>query len=189
VCRIRDPSAWSPWEDHRVAEQEVPVAADVVTEQDYERYARHRIAELGGDADAFGLSYNVLHLAYMMITDYEALVHREHGWTMPGFRLMFKLWILGPTQPARLADLSGTTRSAMSNLINTLERAGLVERTRDGQDRRVVFVALTDEGRSAVAEAFPSQNGREARWFEALDTAECAQMVELIRRVVSARPK
>ncbi|WP_433262186.1 MarR family winged helix-turn-helix transcriptional regulator [Actinosynnema sp. CS-041913] len=171
-----------------MAEQEVPVADDVVTEQDYERFARHRIAEFGGDAEAFGLSYNVLHLAYMMITDYEALVHREQGWTMPGFRLMFKLWILGPTQPARLADLSGTTRSAMSNLINTLERAGLVERTRDDQDRRVVFVALTDEGRRSVARVFPSQNAREARWFEVLDPAECAQMVELIRRVVAARP-
>ncbi|GAA3462709.1 MarR family winged helix-turn-helix transcriptional regulator [Saccharothrix longispora] len=171
-----------------MAEQRVPVAEDVVTEQDYERFARHRIAESGGDADAFGLSYNVLHLAYVMITDYEALVHREQGWTMPGFRLMFKLWILGPTQPARLAELSGTTRSAMSNLINTLERAGLVERTRDGQDRRVVFVALTDEGRDAVSSTFPVQNAREARWFEALAPAERAQMVELIRRVVAARP-
>ncbi|MEV0675700.1 MarR family transcriptional regulator [Actinosynnema sp. NPDC050436] len=171
-----------------MAEHEVPLAEDVATEQDYERFARHRIAENGGDAEAFGLSYNVLHLAYMMITDYEALVHREQGWTMPGFRLMFKLWILGPTQPARLADLSGTTRSAMSNLINTLERAGLVERTRDDQDRRVVFVALTEEGRTAVSGVFPRQNGREARWFEVLDSGERTQMVELIRRVVAARP-
>ncbi|MFD1150388.1 MarR family winged helix-turn-helix transcriptional regulator [Saccharothrix hoggarensis] len=171
-----------------MAEHEVPVADDVVTEHDYERFARHRIAELGGNADAFGLSYNVLHLAYMMITDYEALVHREQGWTMPGFRLMFKLWILGPTQPARLADLTGTTRSAMSNLINTLERAGLVERTRDGQDRRVVFVALTDAGRAAVSGVFPHQNGREARWFEVLDDDEREVLVRLIRRVVAARP-
>ncbi|MFI9005612.1 MarR family winged helix-turn-helix transcriptional regulator [Actinosynnema sp. NPDC053489] len=171
-----------------MAEQEVPVAGEVATEQEYERFARRRIAGLGGDAEAFGLSYNVLHLAYMMITDYEALVHREQGWTMPGFRLMFKLWLLGPTQPARLADLSGTTRSAMSNLINTLERAGLVQRTRDGQDRRVVFVALTEEGRAAVSGVFPRQNEREARWFAVLDAEERAQMVRLIRRVVAARP-
>ncbi len=172
-----------------MAEQDVPLAADVVTEQDYERFARRRIAEMGGDAAAFSLSYNVLHLAYMMITDYEALVHREQGWTMPGFRLMFKLWLLGPTQPARLAELSGTTRSAMSNLINTLERAGLVERARDGQDRRVVFVALTEEGRAAVARVFPVQNAREARWFDVLDEDECAHVVRLIRRVVAARPQ
>ncbi|GAA1303506.1 MarR family transcriptional regulator [Saccharothrix xinjiangensis] len=172
-----------------MAEQEVPAAADVVAEQDYERFARRRIAEMGGDAVAFSLSYNVLHLAYMMITDYEALVHREQGWTMPGFRLMFKLWILGPTQPARLAELSGTTRSAMSNLINTLERTGLVERARDGQDRRVVFVALTEEGRAAVARVFPVQNARESRWFDVLDEDECAHVVQLIRRVVTARPQ
>ena len=172
-----------------MAEHEVPAADDVVTEQDYERFARHRIAGMGGDAGAFSLSYNVLHLAYMMITDYEALVHREQGWTMPGFRLMFKLWVLGPTQPARLADLSGTTRSAMSNLINTLERGGLVERTRDGQDRRVVFVALTEEGRAAVAGVFPVQNARESRWFDALDDEERAYVVRLIRRVVEARPQ
>ncbi|GAA3856813.1 tyrZ transcriptional regulator YwaE [Saccharothrix violaceirubra] len=171
-----------------MAEQEVPAARDVRTEQDYERFARYRIAEIGCDAEAFGLSYNVLNLAYMMITDYEALVHRERGWTMPGFRLMFKLWVLGPTQPARLADLSGTTRSAMSNLINTLEKAGLVERTRDDQDRRVVFVALTEEGLRSVSGVFPKQNAREIRWFDVLDDAESAQLVELIRRVVAARP-
>nr|BFE49901.1 hypothetical protein GCM10017745_33280 [Saccharothrix mutabilis subsp. capreolus] len=101
---------------------------------------------------------------------------------------MFKLWILGPTQPARLAELSGTTRSAMSNLINTLEKAGLVERSRDGQDRRVVFVALTEEGRRAVSGVFPTQNAREARWFEVLDAGERALLVELIRRVVAAGP-
>lgn len=170
------------------AAAQVPAAEDVVTELDYERFARHRIAEFGGDAEAFGVSYNVLHLAYKLITDYEALVHREQGWTMPGFRLMFKLWILGPTQPARLAELSGTTRSAMSNLINTLEKAGLVERSRDGQDRRVVFVALTQEGRRAVSGVFPTQNAREARWFEVLDAGERALLVELIRRVVAAGP-
>ncbi|WP_309112247.1 MarR family transcriptional regulator [Saccharothrix sp.] len=171
-----------------MAEQDVPVAEDVVTELDYERFARHRIAESGGDAEAFGVSYNVLTLAYKLITDYEALVHREQGWTMPGFRLMFKLWILGPTQPARLADLSGTTRSAMSNLINTLEKVGLVVRSRDDQDRRVVFVALTEEGRKAVSGVFPTQNAREARWFEVLDAGERALLVELIRRVVAAGP-
>jgi DNA-binding MarR family transcriptional regulator len=64
----------------------------------------------------------------------------------------------------------------------------LVERSRDGQDRRVVFVALTEEGRRAVSTVFPTQNGREARWFDVLDGAEKAQLVELIRRVVSAGP-
>lgn len=157
-------------------------------EEAYERYARARVAELAADEEAFALSYNLLHLSYALITDFESKIHRPRGWTLPGFRLMFKLWLLGPMQPAKLAELSATTRSAMSNLINTLEGAGFVERRRDEDDRRVVFVGLTERGRTSMAEAFPRQNAREQEWFAVLDHDERAALVGLVRRLINHHP-
>src|SRR5262245_17683606 len=50
---------------------------------------------------------------------------------------------------ARIADLSS---GAMTNRLDQLEKAGLVERLRDPEDRRGVLVQLTDKGRKVHQE-------------------------------------
>ena len=56
-----------------------------------------------------------------------------------------------------LAESAHLTQSALSRLVSRLERDGLVERKACEQDRRSLFVALTDEGRSRYADAKPTQ--------------------------------
>nr|BFE84548.1 hypothetical protein GCM10020093_071490 [Planobispora longispora] len=142
----------------------------------YAAYARQRLAAMPppADAEAFELAYSLLQLAYLLVTDLETRIHRPRGWTLPGFRLMFKLWLLGPTQPARLAEISVMSRSAVTNVVNTLERDGLVERRPVPEDRRAVTVALTAGGEAAVREAFAEQTRREQEWFSSLDAGERA---------------
>lgn len=156
----------------------------------YAAHARDRLPALapGADPDVFELGYQLLHLASMLIADLEAAVHRPRGWTLPGFRIMFKLWILGPTQPARLAELSVMSRSALTNAVNTLERDGYVERRRTPADKRAVFVALTRAGRTAITEAFTAHAARESTWFTALTADERTQLTELLRILVAGRP-
>ena len=156
----------------------------------YAAYATQRLASMPSpaDPDSFSLAYHLLHLSYLLVSDLESRIHRPRGWTLPGFRLMFKLWLLGPTQPARLADISVMSRSAVTNALNTLERTGLVERRTSEDDRRAVHVALTPQGLIAVQEAFAEQTSREAEWFAVLDKSERAALADLLTRVVGARP-
>ncbi|WP_331767503.1 MarR family transcriptional regulator [Embleya sp. NBC_00896] len=156
----------------------------------YADQARERVTELapGADPDAFDLGYQLLHVAYLLVADLEATVHRPRGWTLPGFRIMFKLWVLGPTQPARLAELSVLSRSALTNAVNTLERDGLVERRRVSEDKRAVLVALTEQGRTAVAEAFTAHAERELDWFSSLDQRDRDRLAALLRRLTAGRP-
>lgn len=156
----------------------------------YEERARARLPELapGSDPDAFSLAYNLLQLAQLLVNDLEATVHRPRGWSLPGFRLMFKLWVLGPTMPARLADLSQMSRSAVTNAVHTLERAGLVERLPAPHDRRAQTVALTGRGRAAMREALARHTAREAQWFAGLDDARRAELTGLLRDVLGHRP-
>jgi DNA-binding MarR family transcriptional regulator len=156
----------------------------------YAAYARERLAAMSppADPDSFTLAYHLLHLSYLVVSDLESRIHRPRGLTLPGFRLMFKLWLLGPTQPTRLADISVMSRSAVTNALNTLERSGLVERRSDEGDRRAVYVALTTQGLAAVQDAFAEQTGREAEWFAVLDATERATLADLLTRVVGARP-
>ncbi|MFG3052314.1 MarR family winged helix-turn-helix transcriptional regulator [Kitasatospora sp. NPDC048239] len=157
----------------------------------YAAYARDRLAGMPPPADpeAFALGYHLLHLSYLVVADLEGRIHRPRGWTLPGFRLMFKLWLLGPTQPARLAEISAMSRSAVTNAVNTLERDALVERRPLPDDRRAVVVALTAAGEAAVREAFAEQTRREQQWFAPLDAEERATLTDLLTRVLAARPE
>lgn len=58
---------------------------------------------------------------------------------------------------AALAESAHLSQSALSRLVSRLETDGLVERKACDQDRRSLFVALTDAGRARYAEARPTQ--------------------------------
>lgn len=58
----------------------------------------------------------------------------------------------GPRRITELAAHERVSQPAMTQLITRLQRSGLVERTTDPQDRRVVRISLTEAGRTALAE-------------------------------------
>ena len=58
---------------------------------------------------------------------------------------------------ATLAENAHLTQSALSRLVSRLEADGLVERKTCDQDRRSLFVGLTEAGRQRYTEARPTQ--------------------------------
>ena len=56
-----------------------------------------------------------------------------------------------------LAESVHLSQSALSRLIGRLERHGLVQRSLCDNDRRGIYVCLTDAGRRRHAEALPTQ--------------------------------
>ncbi len=59
----------------------------------------------------------------------------------------------------RMTDLTGEiylSQSALSRAVARLEADGLVERRTCSNDRRALFVALTDDGRALLAAARPT---------------------------------
>ncbi len=65
--------------------------------------------------------------------------------------------------PGALAESFGCTPATVSDVLNGLERRGLVTRTTDRDDRRHVLVSITEPGRSFVHQY--------AGWDRALDAA------------------
>lgn len=67
-----------------------------------------------------------------------------------------QLWVmklLAETSPMRVSDLARRTYlhpATMVGLLDRLEAKGLVRRTRSEEDRRVVHVDLTEQGRETV---------------------------------------
>lgn len=79
-----------------------------------------------------------------------------HGLGITEFEVLDRLAEKQDDQDFRvqqLADSVYLSQSALSRLIGRLEREGLVSRAMCTQDRRGIFVCLTDEGRKRYLEA------------------------------------
>jgi len=76
---------------------------------------------------------------------------REHGLTSPTQYNILR----GEGKPLPILEIASRTITVVpgiTGLIDRLERAGFVHRLRCEEDRRVIFVALTDQGAKVLAE-------------------------------------
>lgn len=74
----------------------------------------------------------------------------EHGVTFPQWVLMKHLRERGRLTAREIADALEVTPANVTGILDRLEREGLVSRSRSGEDRRVVFVRLTEPGHAKM---------------------------------------
>lgn len=138
----------------------------------------------GVDPAAMRLVLTLHRVTSTLVYDLESTVHRPSGWSWPGFRVLFVLWLAGPLESKRVAELSGMSRAAVSALVNTLARDGLVSRTRASHDRRAVRIELTGKGRESITDAFTAHNERERGWAAALTDTERGTLIGLLEKLM-----
>jgi len=73
------------------------------------------------------------------------------GLSMTAAAALASIERLGPQRLTLLAVREGVSQPAMTQLISRLEEAGLVRREAGQEDKRVVLVVITDEGRAMLA--------------------------------------
>jgi DNA-binding MarR family transcriptional regulator len=121
-----------------------------------------------------------------VVYDIESTVHRPGGWSWSAFRAVFTLWISGPLEPSRLAELSGMSRQAVSALVKTLEADGLIARRAATNDARSIVLTLTPSGEVRIRTVFAEHNRREADWAAALEPDERDTMIRLLAKLADA---
>src|ERR1700754_1850869 len=82
----------------------------------------------------------------------------RHGLGVSDFEVLERLAERAgnPFRVLEVADAVHLSQSALSRLISRLERTGLVERCLCGEDRRGIYVTLTEAGRLRHDEAAPT---------------------------------
>jgi DNA-binding MarR family transcriptional regulator len=111
----------------------------------------------------------------------------EHGLSRGEFEVLATLrrggepYTLAPTALARWMMLSS---AAMTNRVDRLEAAGLVERRPDPGDRRGVLVALTPDGKRVVDAAVDDHVENERRLLEPLTAEEQQTLNALLRKLL-----
>lgn len=77
---------------------------------------------------------------------------REHGLTLPQWRLLAELDRNGGVSQKSLASATDTDAMTVSGILDRLDKRGLVARIADPTDSRAKLVNLTDEGAALIAE-------------------------------------
>jgi DNA-binding MarR family transcriptional regulator len=94
----------------------------------------------------------------------------------------------GSASVSALAEVSQTSRSAVSKVVDVLVRRGLIARSQDAEDRRNVPLALTDEGQSVMEAIFVEAETWLSARFENFDPDELEtllQGMETLRKAFS----
>jgi DNA-binding MarR family transcriptional regulator len=75
---------------------------------------------------------------------------RTRGITIPKFFLMKFLYYHGKRKTSEISELLGISLPAVSEILNSMENENLIIRTHDENDRRVVAIELSQEGKALV---------------------------------------
>lgn len=85
-----------------------------------------------------------------------------------------------------LADRCGVKPSTMTIMINKLVKKGFVERYRSEEDRRIVQVRLTENGKNACQKHESLHKEVSGRWFDVLSGNEQTQLLNIMEKISKA---
>ena len=151
----------------------------------YEQDLREFLKPRGVDLDA----QSAMFLLFRTHTDTIATMEmslRPFGLTHAGFVLLMTLWISGPQETRELARVQRVSRPAIVSAVDTLERRGLVRRTRSQVDRRLVRVEITARGTTTVEQAQRAWHAAERRIAGVLSKEEQRTLADMLRRLGAA---
>jgi DNA-binding MarR family transcriptional regulator len=114
-------------------------------------------------------------------------VLRGYGLNRPLWDVLASLRRQGPPyrlSPTELYRALMRTSGAITNRLARLERAGLIERVPDADDRRGMLVGLTPRGKELVDEIAPAHLENERRLLAPLTASQQADLAKLLKRLL-----
>src|SRR5580700_8340967 len=87
--------------------------------------------------------------------------------------------------PTRLYEAAMISSGGKTNRLDRLERAGLIERRPDPNDRRGKLIALTTAGRRVIDETLTRHVANEERLMSVLTTTEQEKLNALLKKLIA----
>jgi DNA-binding MarR family transcriptional regulator len=108
------------------------------------------------------------------------------GLSLARTKVLTQLHQGGPARPSVLAGQFGFAPRTITELVDSLERDGLVTRQADPTDRRALLVALTRDGQAALAVAQAARARLMTQVFGALNVGDRTTMARLLQTLDDA---
>jgi len=109
---------------------------------------------------------------------------RGYGEFQPTFTALLAHLDTAGTTISTLARRTGTSRQAVSQLVQSIEEAGLVERRPHPDDGRSVIVRHTDAGRQILLDALDVMSEIEAGYAGLIGEGDMAELKRVVRRLL-----
>jgi DNA-binding MarR family transcriptional regulator len=139
------------------------------------------------DVEPMGIMGRLHRLSTHLGREVEAVL-LQHGLSSSAFDVLATLRRAGKPyrlSPGELLDMTMVSSGTMTNRIDQLEKADLVERINNPEDRRSVLIALTDKGFAVVDEAVTAHVANQHRLTDVLSESEKAQLNVLLKRFLA----
>jgi len=107
--------------------------------------------------------------------------------TYSQFAVLEALYHLGHLTQGEVSGKILKSTSNITTVIDNLERAGLVRRERDTNDRRVIHVHLTEAGKEKVEAVLPGHVAALVDEFKVLSASEQETLGELCKKLGRGR--
>lgn len=126
-------------------------------------------------------------MRYLKVTQHMSRLFRDHfgrlHLTFPQALVLTVLGDEGPMPISSLADRTGSANSTVSGIVDRLEKLGLARRERSGQDRRVIYVASTEQYRALCARTETDVSGYFSSVMDTLTEQEQEQISAALARL------
>ena len=99
--------------------------------------------------------------------------------------MLILLYQKGPMQAKELMETMAVSSGGITVISNKLCRLGLIRKVKSEQDRRAVFLEITDEGRKVYPAAQEQWKGVMERIFAVLSDVEVAILAQLFSKLVN----
>jgi MarR family 2-MHQ and catechol resistance regulon transcriptional repressor len=107
----------------------------------------------------------------------------QAGLTTSQFGVLETLLHHGPLCQGDIAEKILKSTGNITMVVDNLEKRSLVERRREGEDRRFVMVHLTPQGEALIRTIFPQHVDRVRQYMSALTPAEQDEVRALCRKL------
>lgn len=111
---------------------------------------------------------------------------QEHGLGIADYDLMAALFRMGPpymAKPSSIARASLLTSAGVTLRVDRMVKTGMVKRVSNLDDRRSVYVQLTDEGIDVVERVALLNRKRQRRMLDTLTPDEAAMLESVFRKL------
>lgn len=139
------------------------------------------------DTEAMGILGRMKRLTTHLAREVEQVL-QQHGLSSSSFDVLATLRRSGAPyrlSPGDLLEMTMVSSGTMTNRIDQLEKAGLVERVVNPEDRRSVLIALTDKGFGTVDLAVGAHVSNQQRLTATLSSGEKAELDALLRKFLA----
>ena len=135
------------------------------------------------DFKAMAVISNLFRAASAVRKHLEREVLAKYGLSWTGFVVLWVVWVWEQVETREVAEEVGTSKATLTGVLKTLERDGLVIKQQSKEDRRLVLVTLTVNGKKLMKKIFPQFNKEEVYLASSLKPSARKGTADALRNI------